>query len=317
MKSTTCKSIHRMKYSHSSKHTKSCRHDPDTRAQLGFRLRYARLRLGWSIVEAGKYFQVTERTWHNWETGSHRIPFAVYKLARILSRYELPGKAWAGWRFEADQLITPEGRQITPQDGAWWSLLIRQARCFRSAYDDVNRLRILLDKTTGLSAPGLSTGVARALAGAGGLVPYKTTAQTSLPPSENRHQNDVIMAAWPIHSDSPTPLTPLHAPRPTTSAFPSTPSFASPWTPTCAIRLTLQRPPANLPRPANAHLKQLSANQPHLANPALSSPPSSPEPKSRPATKPKNGSAKPSQAGSAKTAAAKAAKLASAPRGTP
>ena len=101
-----------MKYSHRSNYRKTCPHDPETRAQLGSRLRYARCKLGWSVEDAGKYFQVTDRTWHNWESGAHRIPFAVYKLLRVLARLELPGKAWAGWRLEGDVLITPEGRQI-------------------------------------------------------------------------------------------------------------------------------------------------------------------------------------------------------------
>ena len=103
-----------MNYSHSSKHRKSCAHDPDYRAQLGFRLRTARCNMGWSIADAAKYFQVTERTWHNWENGTHRIPFAVYKLCRVLARLELPGDAWAGWSFQGAVLITPEGRQIHP-----------------------------------------------------------------------------------------------------------------------------------------------------------------------------------------------------------
>ncbi len=133
-----------MKYSHRSNYRKTCPHDLETRAQLGFRLRYARLKLGWSIEQAGKYFQVTDRTWHNWETAAHRIPFAVYKLARILARLELPGEVWAGWRLEGDQLITPEGRQITPQDGTWWSLLVRQAAGFRSSYAEAARLRVEL-----------------------------------------------------------------------------------------------------------------------------------------------------------------------------
>ncbi|WP_363717221.1 VC1465 family Xer recombination activation factor, partial [Rhodoferax sp.] len=136
-----------MKYSHRSNYRKTCPHDPETRAQLGQRLHYARCKLGWSVEDAGKYFQVTDRTWHNWENGSHRIPYAVYKLARILARLELPGEAWAGWRIEGDLLITPEGRQITPKDGSWWSLLIRQARCFRMACDEATRLRLLLNAT--------------------------------------------------------------------------------------------------------------------------------------------------------------------------
>jgi len=71
-----------MKYSHSSKHRKNCRHDPEHRAQLGFRLRSARCTLGWSVADAGKYFQVTDRTWHNWESGSHRINRVIQMYAR-------------------------------------------------------------------------------------------------------------------------------------------------------------------------------------------------------------------------------------------
>lgn len=138
-----------MKYSHRSNYRKTCPHDPETRAQLGQRLRYARLKLGWSVEDAGKYFQVTDRTWHNWEHGSHRIPYAVYKLARVLARLELPGEGWTGWRLEGNQLITPEGRQITPQDGSWWSLLVRRAAGFDAAYNEADRLRMLLDKSKG------------------------------------------------------------------------------------------------------------------------------------------------------------------------
>jgi len=50
-----------MKYSHSSRHSKNCPHDPQTRAQLGYRLRVARLRLGWSPATAAKNLQVSER----------------------------------------------------------------------------------------------------------------------------------------------------------------------------------------------------------------------------------------------------------------
>lgn len=288
-----------MKYSHSSKHRKNCRHDPETRAQLGFRLRYARLRLGWSISEAGKYFQVTERTWHNWETGTHRIPFAVYKLARVLARLELPGAAWAGWRLEGSSLITPEGRQIAPQDGSWWSLLVRQAQSFRTVYAEASRLRLTLAELVG-RAEGA------------GLVPSKTTQSCEqIKPLENS-QNDIIMTLWPILCDSPTPSTLPPAPAPTTLGFPSTPSFALPWTPTCGIRLTLNRPALPHLTPSPPHLKQsTSRSQP-------GNPPSSPEPKNRRSTNGTKPLAKPSPASnsvSARPAAAQAAKLASAAGG--
>jgi transcriptional regulator with XRE-family HTH domain len=147
-----------MKYSHRSNYRKTCPHDPQTRAQLGSRLHYARLRLGWSVEDAGKYFQVTDRTWHNWEAGAHRIPFAVYKLCRVLARLELPGDAWAGWRLEGNVLITPEGRQITPQDGAWWSLLVRRAACFDAAYKDAATLRKLLMQVKSAKGQAVSGG---------------------------------------------------------------------------------------------------------------------------------------------------------------
>jgi transcriptional regulator with XRE-family HTH domain len=248
-----------MKYSHRSNYRKTCPHDPDTRTQLGSRLRYARIKLGWSVEQAGKYFQVTDRTWHNWETGAHRIPFAVYKLSRILARLELPGEAWAGWRIEGDQLITPENRIITPKDGAWWSLLIRQAASFRTAYAEANRLRMKLDEITGLPRAGEASPEGPRLRGGAELSAAKlppvlvTRGETPI----KRHQNDVIMQSWPIPSDSPTPLTLLHAPRPITSASASTPSSALLWMPSCALRSSnLLRPDQSLKRSILSQLKK-------------------------------------------------------------
>ena len=245
-----------MKYSHRSKYRKTCPHDPETRAQLGSRLRYARCKLGWSVEDAGKYFQVTDRTWHNWESGAHRIPFAVYKLLRVLARLELPGKAWAGWRLEGDVLITPEGRQITPKDGTWWSLLVRRAAGFDACYNEAATLRKLLTQIKSTAADTASaSGAAAALAGsdAVGLVSYKTTD----PESENRcSQNDVIMTSWPILYDFPMPSTPLHAPKPTTSASASMPLSALPWTPTCEVRENLLRPDQSQQRLIKGQLKR-------------------------------------------------------------
>ncbi len=284
-----------MKYSHRSNYRKTCPHDPDSRTQLGQRLHYARLKLGWSIEAAGKYFQVTDRTWHNWENGLHRIPFAVYKLARVLARLELPGEAWAGWRLEGSALITPEGRQIRPQDGTWWSLLVRRAAGFDAAYNEAATLRKLLIQVKGtVSDTASASGEAAALPGpdAVGLVPYKTNRDST---SRQSSQNDVIMQSWPILYDSLTPLTPLHAPRPTISASASTPCFALPWTPTCEVREPLLRPDQNQARRLKSHLKQLLPAQP------ASSPASSPEPKSKRSTRPKSASARSSSGPSSPT----------------
>ena len=259
-----------MKYSHRSNYRKTCPHDPETRAQLGQRLHYARCKLGWSVEDAGKYFQVTDRTWHNWENGSHRIPYAVYKLARVLARLELPGEAWAGWRIEGDLLITPEGRQITPKDGSWWSLLIRQARCFRSAMTEMTRLRLLLNDAVSSGAGQVAP--VRATPGTALTTPHAVTRGET--PTNNinltaeRHQNDVTIETWPILYDYQTPLTPLHAPRPTTLVSASTLSFALPWTPTCEARVNLLRPDQSQSRSqqsqAKSQLNSLSKLPVHL-----------------------------------------------------
>ena len=306
-----------MKYSHRSNYRKTCPHDPETRAQLGSRLRYARCKLGWSIEDAGKYFQVTDRTWHNWESGAHRIPFAVYKLLRVLARLELPGKAWAGWRLEGDVLITPEGRQITPKDGTWWSLLVRRAAGFDACYNEAATLRKLLTqiKSTVPDTPSAS-GEAAALAGsdAVGLVPYKTSRSTSVEVDSERHHNDVIMTSWPILYDFPTPSTPLHVPKPITSESALMHSSALPWTPTCEFRQNLLRPEQAQASPKPGTGQTLSPKW-GIQSQSL------PEPKSRPAMSAtrlnENGSLAPSNADSARTAAAYAAKQSSTSRGAP
>lgn len=265
-----------MKYSHSSRHRKTCAHDPDTRTQLGQRLKATRARLCWSLADAAKFFQVTERTWHNWERGSHRIPFAVYKLARVLARFELPSPAWAGWRIEAGMLITPEGRQISPQDGSWWSLLVRQAAGFRSVYDEVCRLRVALVD----------------LAGAGpqarGLVPSKTSLQTSSLPVAKCNQSDIIEQPCKPLLDFLTPSPQPLAPAPTTLESVLMPSFVSPWTPTCGVRWTIRQGQGPHLSGSQAHQKQvLNRSQPgNLA--------SSPERKSRPSMSGTRPSAAPS-----------------------
>jgi transcriptional regulator with XRE-family HTH domain len=301
-----------MKYSHSSKYRKTCPHDPDTRAQLGFRLRYARLKLGWSIADAGKYFQVTDRTWHNWENGSHRIPYAVYKLLRVLARLELPDKAWAGWRLEGAALITPEGRQIMPKDGAWWSLLVRRAASFKTAYDEATRLKLLLDQYQGSTQhSGMAGGAAAAgpVGEVGGLVPSKTSGNLQQNPSS---QNDVIMTSWPILYDFPHSLTPAPEPEPTTSESALTPCSASPWTPTCAHHPSAQRPVKGPHRANQATLNRTqSSDLAQSKAPRLRIPPVSPESSVKPSTRP----SKPPEKPCGRLAGAKATKPASASGG--
>ena len=87
--------------------------------------------LGMDLPQCAKFLHVTERTLHNWESGKHDIPYATFKLLRLMNGLELPGQTWAGWEFRGGKLWSPEGRSFEGTDGSWWSLLVRQAHGFR------------------------------------------------------------------------------------------------------------------------------------------------------------------------------------------
>jgi len=95
------------------------------------KLREARIISGYSKKEAANMVFVTERTWHNWESGRIRVPYAVFKLFRILTGFELPGDAWRGWMLHCDGLISPEGRNFTASDLNYLSLTVSMARLWR------------------------------------------------------------------------------------------------------------------------------------------------------------------------------------------
>lgn len=59
------------------------------------------------------------------------MPYAAYKLVRVMRLFELPCKGWEGWHMHSGKLWTPEGYGFMPDCQSWWSLLVRQARLFR------------------------------------------------------------------------------------------------------------------------------------------------------------------------------------------
>lgn len=75
--------------------------------------------------------RVSTRTLHNWEAGRVRIPYAAYKLIRILRGYELPGHAWKGYRLIGDTLWSPENLPFHAADARWWSLTVQMAHEYR------------------------------------------------------------------------------------------------------------------------------------------------------------------------------------------
>jgi len=226
--------------------------------------------LGLSRADCAKFLHVTERTLHNWESGHHDIPFAAYKLLRLFNGIDLPGASWAGWSISGGKLWTPEGFGLDPRDAAWWSLLVRRAHTGSQALRDLARLKAHL--ATGNPDSDAASCAAAGAALAGGLVPYKTTLESTTHEDLKCSQFDVTMTSWPILYDFPTHSTPQPEPGPTISASALTPSCVSPWTPTCGARLTLSRSPTSphlakierpkhgpqsLHRPPGDHLKQL------------------------------------------------------------
>lgn len=89
---------------------------------------------GLSIDAVAQTLHVTPRTVRYWFSGKSAVPYAAYKLVRVMRWFELPQKGFEGWCMHSGKLWTPEGHSIAPEDGGWWSLLVRQARCFRTLY---------------------------------------------------------------------------------------------------------------------------------------------------------------------------------------
>jgi len=127
--------------------------DPGYRATVAARFKVACADAGLSIDQVAQILHVTTRTVRYWFSGKTVVPFAAYKLVRILNRFELPGDAWAGWHMHSGKLWTPEGFAFEPQDGAWWSLIVRQARSFRAVYAELSAMRRRID------TPPSNTGV--------------------------------------------------------------------------------------------------------------------------------------------------------------
>jgi transcriptional regulator with XRE-family HTH domain len=95
------------------------------------KLRETRILSGLSKKEAAEMLRVTYRTLHNWESGRIQVPYAAFKLLRILTGYELPSDAWRGWMFLGDALWSPEGKKFTAIDLNYLSLTFAMAKQWR------------------------------------------------------------------------------------------------------------------------------------------------------------------------------------------
>ncbi|MDZ4397366.1 VC1465 family Xer recombination activation factor [Hydrogenophaga sp.] len=114
--------------------------DPTHRASIASKFKTTYSSLGLSVDDVAKLLHVTPRTLHNWNSGRHDIPFASFKLLRVLLRYELPHEDWEGWHFHRGKLYTPEGHSIAAHESSWWSLMLRRAEMCSSLYARCNEL---------------------------------------------------------------------------------------------------------------------------------------------------------------------------------
>lgn len=80
-------------------------------------------------------FTASAVTFWRWRTGRSRPPVCAVALAQILVNGELPhgGDAWAGWRFQNEMLISPEGDSYTVGD-------VRASRYVRALNSELRRL---------------------------------------------------------------------------------------------------------------------------------------------------------------------------------
>lgn len=118
-------------------------HVLESRMEQGAKLRAMYRSMGLSRAQCAQFLHVSLRTLQNWESGTHPVPFAAFKLMRIHCGMELPGSAWVGWSISRGMLCTPEGHELNPRDAAWWSLLVRRAETGVKAIAELAKLRAL------------------------------------------------------------------------------------------------------------------------------------------------------------------------------
>lgn len=263
---------------------------------LGERFKVLCMDAGLTAHQAGKILHVTPRTVRYWMAGQVAVPYSAYKLLRVMRYFELPGARWRGWHFHSGKLWTPEGHGFLPEDGAWWSLLVRQARGAAGLFKQVTEMRLA-------ALPKAGDGGAAPAPGLGGLSHTKQretdTVANQVIPTLPRRQDDITIGAWPILCDSLTPSTLPPAAAPITSASPSTPSFALPSTPIFVGKLAPPTPfqtvrTAQIPAPnppPRPHLEQRPSHRP----PTLRA---SPEKSAKRPTKPSRRLVAPSSSGS-------------------
>lgn len=94
--------------------------------------RDARHELRLTLSQCAALLRVSVRTLRNWESGQVRIPYAAFKLMRVLRGGKYLGPHWKDFYVRGDRLVTPEGHEFHAGDLSWLSLCVRQAEMYRT-----------------------------------------------------------------------------------------------------------------------------------------------------------------------------------------
>jgi DNA-binding transcriptional regulator YiaG len=181
MKSTTCKHIHRIKQNGAQNRPRISQRE---RSLTGARFKVMCADAGLSIEETAKVLHVTTRTVRYWISGRVGIPYAAYRLVRILGRFELPDPTWAGWSMHSGRLWSPEGHGFVPGDSNWWGLLVSQARLWREQYERGRQFDLLMLRA-GRAAPCPAGDALASPAGAARCAPNGAAGRAAQPPGLN------------------------------------------------------------------------------------------------------------------------------------
>jgi hypothetical protein len=112
---------------------------------------------GLSLDGVAQALHVTTRTVRYWFSGRTSVPYAAYRLVRILGRFELPDPAWKGWLMHSGRLWSPEGHGFVPTDSNWWGLLCTRARLWTEQYQRGRQFDMLMLRT-GAAVPAAAGG---------------------------------------------------------------------------------------------------------------------------------------------------------------
>ena len=108
---------------------------------------------GLCIPQAAKLLHVTPRTVQHWLSGKYAVPYAAYKLLRVMRLFELPCAGWDGWHMHSGKLWSPEGFGFVPHDSNWWGLLVRKAHHFGQMVERERQMAMLMHRIGPGSAP--------------------------------------------------------------------------------------------------------------------------------------------------------------------